>query len=420
MIHTASLVHDDVLDECNTRRGAATVNSLYGTRIAVLAGDFLFAQSSWFLANLDNLEVSAAGARLARFGGLFSWSFLTGAPWLRFLHASSMPRRTATCRPRPAVAGWLSCCLPMAFAPLPRTSLARCKARAADPAPCSPRRQVIKLISQVIADFANGEISQAARLFDTSVTLEEYLDKSFFKTASLIAASARSAAVFSDVDTPMKEAMYGYGKHLGLAFQVRAGRCGRRLAALCRRCHSLHGIRHWLTSVWFRSSFVAVPGASMRVLTNRSVSSLVFAGCGRHPGLHSDQRAAGQAAGAPPPPQQGYPCFRCISVAVVFHALHACACSACVRCSTRHMHHCAPCVVSAAVSCSNVAACPAARPRGAPSTSPTVLFLFLNPLASPLRRATGPGPCERQFDGARHFCAGAFARAAGAHRGRVH
>ncbi|KAK9807153.1 hypothetical protein WJX73_001026 [Symbiochloris irregularis] len=57
MIHTASLVHDDVVDDCNTRRGKTTVNSLYGTRVAVLAGDFLFAQSSWYLANLDNLEV---------------------------------------------------------------------------------------------------------------------------------------------------------------------------------------------------------------------------------------------------------------------------------------------------------------------------------------------------------------------------
>ena len=77
MIHTASLVHDDVLDNCNVRRGKDTVNSLYGTRVAVLVGDFLFAQSSWYLANLDNLEViklisqvrarsaAAAGARAA-------------------------------------------------------------------------------------------------------------------------------------------------------------------------------------------------------------------------------------------------------------------------------------------------------------------------------------------------------------------
>ena len=69
MIHTASLVHDDVLDNCSTRRGARTrfachlalqarfLGALCGTRVAVLVGDFLFAQSSWYLANLDNLEV---------------------------------------------------------------------------------------------------------------------------------------------------------------------------------------------------------------------------------------------------------------------------------------------------------------------------------------------------------------------------
>lgn len=79
---------------------------------------------------------------------------------------------------------------------------------------------MIKLISKVIADFANGEISQAASLFDTSITLEQYLDKSFYKTASLIAASCRSAAVFSDSPVSLKESMYNYGKHLGLAFQV--------------------------------------------------------------------------------------------------------------------------------------------------------------------------------------------------------
>ena len=66
------------------------------------------------------------------------------------------------------------------------------------PPPLPRCRQVIKLISQVIADFADGEISQAACLFDTTVDLPRYLDKSFWKTASLMAASCRSAAVFSD------------------------------------------------------------------------------------------------------------------------------------------------------------------------------------------------------------------------------
>ncbi|MBE9050472.1 solanesyl diphosphate synthase [Nostocales cyanobacterium LEGE 11386] len=57
MIHTASLVHDDVVDESQMRRGVPTVHSLFGNRIAIQAGDFLFAQASWYLANLDNLEV---------------------------------------------------------------------------------------------------------------------------------------------------------------------------------------------------------------------------------------------------------------------------------------------------------------------------------------------------------------------------
>ena len=37
--------------------GKETVHELFGTRVAVLAGDFMFAQASWYLANLENLEV---------------------------------------------------------------------------------------------------------------------------------------------------------------------------------------------------------------------------------------------------------------------------------------------------------------------------------------------------------------------------
>ncbi|KAL6641665.1 hypothetical protein ACP70R_019846 [Stipagrostis hirtigluma subsp. patula] len=160
MIHTASLIHDDVIDDSGMRReiatsfsihfkkamnnksqyevlnlGKETIHQLYGTRVAVLAGDFMFAQSSWFLANLENIEV-------------------------------------------------------------------------------------IKLISQVIKDFASGEIKQASTLFDCDVTLDDYLLKSYYKTASLIAASTRSAAIFSGVNTAICEQMYEYGRNLGLSFQV--------------------------------------------------------------------------------------------------------------------------------------------------------------------------------------------------------
>lgn len=135
MIHTASLVHDDVVDESSVRRGVPTVHSSFGNRIAVLAGDFLFAQSSWYLANLDNLRV-------------------------------------------------------------------------------------VKLLSQVIMDLAEGEIQQGLNRFDTGLSIESYLDKSYYKTASLIANSSKAAGVLSNLPEPLIEQLYSYGRHLGLAFQI--------------------------------------------------------------------------------------------------------------------------------------------------------------------------------------------------------
>jgi all-trans-nonaprenyl-diphosphate synthase len=135
MIHTASLVHDDVIDMAELRRGIPTVNSNFGNRIAVLAGDFLFAQSSWYLANLDNLEV-------------------------------------------------------------------------------------VKLLSKVITDFAEGEIRQSLTAFDSSLTLEDYLEKSFYKTASLIAGSSKAAGVLSGVNSSQAENLFNFGKHFGIAFQI--------------------------------------------------------------------------------------------------------------------------------------------------------------------------------------------------------
>lgn len=135
MIHTASLVHDDVIDEADLRRKVPTVNSLFGNQIAVLAGDFLFAQSSWYLANLDNLEV-------------------------------------------------------------------------------------VKLLSEVIRDYAEGEIQQAINRFNTNLSIETYLEKTYYKTASLIANSAKAAGLLSEVSEEIAEQLYSYGRYFGLAFQI--------------------------------------------------------------------------------------------------------------------------------------------------------------------------------------------------------
>jgi all-trans-nonaprenyl-diphosphate synthase len=135
MIHTASLVHDDVVDEASTRRGVATVHSRFNHRVAVLAGDFLFAQASWHLANLDDLEV-------------------------------------------------------------------------------------VKLLSRVIMDLADGEVKQGLFRYDTGQSFETYLEKSYCKTASLIANSARAAGVLTGLPTERLESLQRFGRQLGLAFQV--------------------------------------------------------------------------------------------------------------------------------------------------------------------------------------------------------
>jgi all-trans-nonaprenyl-diphosphate synthase len=54
LIHTASLVHDDVIDKASMRRGQETVNRRWNERLAVLLGDLLFAQASICLARIMN------------------------------------------------------------------------------------------------------------------------------------------------------------------------------------------------------------------------------------------------------------------------------------------------------------------------------------------------------------------------------
>lgn len=60
MIHTASLMHDDVMDHATHRRGVPSLNSVHGNQLAILAGDFLLSRASLNLARLQNVEVGDA------------------------------------------------------------------------------------------------------------------------------------------------------------------------------------------------------------------------------------------------------------------------------------------------------------------------------------------------------------------------
>ncbi|MCW5765601.1 MAG: polyprenyl synthetase family protein [Phycisphaeraceae bacterium] len=58
MVHLATLVHDDVLDEADVRRRAATVNSLHGNEAAVILGDYLFSAAYRLCATLDTPDTT--------------------------------------------------------------------------------------------------------------------------------------------------------------------------------------------------------------------------------------------------------------------------------------------------------------------------------------------------------------------------
>lgn len=57
LLHTASLVHDDVIDRSSTRRGRPTANALFDNQAAVMLGDFMFAHAADLVARTDNTEV---------------------------------------------------------------------------------------------------------------------------------------------------------------------------------------------------------------------------------------------------------------------------------------------------------------------------------------------------------------------------
>ena len=56
-IHTATLLHDDVVDESSLRRGRQTANALFGNAASVLVGDFLYSRAFQMMVNVGNMRV---------------------------------------------------------------------------------------------------------------------------------------------------------------------------------------------------------------------------------------------------------------------------------------------------------------------------------------------------------------------------
>ena len=131
MIHAASLLHDDVIDEADTRRGKPTINTLYNNKTSIMFGDILYSKAFTELSLMD--------------------------------------------------------------------------------------RKVAYNISNAVTLLSIGEMLDVGLTDKFNSDYDKYLDMIYKKTASLIEASAASAAILAKKDV---EAFRLYGKNLGLAFQM--------------------------------------------------------------------------------------------------------------------------------------------------------------------------------------------------------
>ena len=131
MIHAASLLHDDVIDEADTRRGQPSVNALYDNKTSIMFGDILYSRAFTELSQMD--------------------------------------------------------------------------------------KKIAYNISNAVTLLSIGEMIDVDLTNTFNTSYDSYLDMIYKKTASLIEASARSAAILAGLD----ENKYAlYGKNLGLAFQM--------------------------------------------------------------------------------------------------------------------------------------------------------------------------------------------------------
>ncbi|XP_037549706.1 decaprenyl-diphosphate synthase subunit 1 [Nematolebias whitei] len=135
MIHTASLVHDDVIDGSNERRGKRSINTVWGQKKAILAGDFILSAATMALARLGNSAV-------------------------------------------------------------------------------------VKVLSQAIDDLVRGEFMQLGSKENENERFKHYLEKTFKKTASLMAHSCKAVSMLVNSDPEVHEIAYQYGKNVGIAFQL--------------------------------------------------------------------------------------------------------------------------------------------------------------------------------------------------------
>jgi geranylgeranyl pyrophosphate synthase len=135
MLHNATLVHDDLIDNALIRRGMSTLNAKWNKGATVLAGDYLFARAAGFAAETENVLV-------------------------------------------------------------------------------------VQLFADTLRIIVDGELRQLFSSKQWDQPQSAYYPRIFAKTASLFAAATKSGAILAGAGEEQVEALYDYGKDLGMAFQI--------------------------------------------------------------------------------------------------------------------------------------------------------------------------------------------------------
>lgn len=112
-IHTATLLHDDVVDESHLRRGTPTANNLWGNKISILVGDFLLSQSFQLMVkdgSLRTLDILSAASAVISEGEVMqlvstSDVTMTETTYIEIVTAKTAELFAASCQIGAVVAG---------------------------------------------------------------------------------------------------------------------------------------------------------------------------------------------------------------------------------------------------------------------------------------------------------------------------
>ncbi|QPG74058.1 hypothetical protein FOA43_001379 [Brettanomyces nanus] len=178
IIHTSSLLHDDVIDIADSRRGRPSGNIAFTNKMSILAGDFLLARASVALSRLRNNEVTE----------------LMSTAIANLVEGEFMQLKNTVFQPKVSEV----------------INGGEVK-RVPEPTGRVPMKVPEYTLQQPVS-ISHEENVQAA--------FEYYLHKTYLKTASLMSKSARSAAVLSGCNDEMIDHCYNFGRNLGLCFQI--------------------------------------------------------------------------------------------------------------------------------------------------------------------------------------------------------